>query len=85
MKDINQIKAKINKIIKNEDLVYCDVCYDGESDDNENIWFYNLIVYDRAEKINKLITKLNKYAETVLYKNMDDGDYTIECTIDTRR
>lgn len=85
MNDIDEIKDKINTIIKNENLIYCDVCYDGENENEQGIWFYDLIVYDKAEKINQLITKLNKYAKTVVYKNIDDGDYTIECTINTRR
>lgn len=81
---INQIKDKINQIITNEQLAYCDVCYDAESEDEEGVWFYDLIVYDKAEKINALVSQLNKYAKTVLYKNMDDGDYTIECTINIK-
>ena len=79
--NINQIKEKVNKIIKEENLVYCDVSYDAESDNEENIWLYDLIVYDKAEKINQFVSKLNKYVKTTIYKNMDDGDYTIECII----
>ena len=85
MNDIDKIKKKIDTIIESENLVYCDIYYDGENEDEDGIWFYDLIVYDRAEKINQLVTKLNKYVKTVVYKNMDDGDYTIECTIDIRR
>lgn len=84
MTEINQIKQKINKIIEKENLIYCDVSYDGENEDEEGIWFYDLIVYDKAEKINTVVSQLNKYAKTVLYKNMDDGDYTIECTINIK-
>ena len=78
---INQIKKQINTLIEKEQLVYCDVCYDGESENEDGVWFYDLIVYDRAERVNEFVSKLNKYAKTTLYKNMDDGDYTIECVI----
>lgn len=81
---INQIKKEINKIIKKENLVYCDVYYDGECEDKDGVWLYDLIVYDRAEKITALVSKINQYAQTTLYKNMDDGDYTIECVINER-
>jgi uncharacterized protein YllA (UPF0747 family) len=84
MVNIDVIKKEINKIIKKENLIYCDVSYDGENEDEKGIWFYDLIVYDREEKINEFVSKLNKYAKTILYKNMDDGDYTIECTINIK-
>ena len=84
MVNIDAIKKEINKIIEKENLIYCDVSYDGENEDEEGIWFYDLIVYDKAEKINALVLQLNKYAKTILYKNMDDGDYTIECTINMK-
>lgn len=72
---------KINQIIKEEELIYCEVCYDGECEDEKGVWLYDLIVYDKEEKIDNLVSQLNKYAKTTVYKNMDDGDYTIECTI----
>lgn len=78
---INKIKKEINKVIKKENLTYCEICYDGECENDKNIWFYDLIVYDTEEKINKLILKLKTYAEINILKNIDDGDYTIECTI----
>lgn len=78
---INQIKKEINNIIKKENPVYCDICYDGENEDKDGEWFYDFIIYDRAEKIDQINQQINKYAKTVIYKNHDDGDYTIECII----
>ena len=78
---IIKVKEKIHQILEKEKPVYCEVCYDGKCEDDEGIWLYDLIIYDKEEKINKIVKQLNKYAETVLYKNIDDGDYTIECTI----
>lgn len=82
---INKIKKEIDKILEKENPVYCDNCYDGECEDEEEIWFYDFIIYDRSEKINKIVSQINKYAETTLYKNMDDGDYTIECIINPKK
>ena len=78
---IIKTKEKINQIIKKENPIYCDISYDGESEDEKGVWFYDLIIYDRAEKIDKITKELNKIVKTTIYKNMDDGDYTIECTI----
>ena len=79
--DINEIKQKINKLIEKENLEYCAIEYDGECEDNKNIWFYDLIVYDTEEKVDNFVSKLNQYAKADISKNMDDGDYTIECII----
>ena len=78
---ITETKEKIHQILEKEEPIYCEVCYNGECEDKEGVWLYDLIIYDKEEKINKIVKQLNKYAETVLYKNIDDGDYTIECTI----
>ena len=84
--EINKIKKKINQIIKEEDLIYCEISYDDEGDNElDNIWLYELIVYDEEKRIEKFVSKLNKYANTTIYKNMDDGDYTIECIIKYKR
>ena len=80
----DRIKEKIDKILEKENPVYCDNCYDSEWESEEGVWFYDFIIYDRSEKINKIVSQINKYAETTLYKNMDDGDYTIECVIDPK-
>lgn len=79
MKD--KIKDNINTILKEANLIYCESCYDGECEDEQGVWLYDLIVYDKEDKINQVVTKLNQYANTTLYKNVDDGDYTIECNI----
>lgn len=77
----NIIIKQINKIIKETNLIYCEVCYDGECEDFKNTWLYDLIIYDTEEKVDNFITQLKQYADITVYKNMDDNDYTIECTI----
>lgn len=77
----DEIKKEINRIIKKANLEYCEVCYDGECEDNNKIWLYDFTVYDKPNKINKVISQLNELCKVELSKNMDDGDYTIECII----
>lgn len=84
--NIDKIKKEINQIIKEEDLIYCETSYDDEGDNElDNIWLYELIVYDEEERIERFVSKLSKYADTTIYKNIDDGDYTIECIINYKR
>ena len=55
---IDKIKKEINSIIEKEDLAYCEVCYDGECEDNDKMWLYDFTVYDKPNKIAKVISQL---------------------------
>lgn len=77
----DKIKQEINNIMKQENLAYCEVCYDGECEDNDKMWLYDFTVYDKPNKIAKVISQLSKLCKVELSKNMDDNDYTIECII----
>ena len=79
--NIDKIKKEINKVIKQANLEYCEVCYDGECEDNDKMWLYDFIVYDKPNKIDKVISQLNELCKVELSKNIDDGDYTIECIV----
>ena len=48
-------------------------------EDNDKMWLYDFTAYDNPSKIAKVISQLNKLCKVELSKNMDDGDYTIEC------
>ena len=79
---INYIKYKIDEIIDKGDLIFYEKYYDGEDeDDNNKMWYYDFIIYDKLSKIKKVKAQINKYAKTFLEYNENDGDYLLECTI----